>query len=349
MTNRSRWMVLGLVATLLGMGAGPAEAVVVQTKQGERIDAERVYPTVTALVIVARNFDLRVLPNGEVATIDGEAYTGPASVPSASPDPLLPTPLPASTPAASSSAPPAAPAAFYPLRPGTSRTYRLTVARQTWRRDGREMKPAGKEAATGVVQEVVDGADPMGPTALTETSTERTDGRAAHQSSVIHLLDPRADGAYLLGQTITEPNWAPPTQSGRISVPPMVWPASMRDGQTWTVGPYRHLGIYTAGRMQVVRQESVSVPAGTYPTAWRVEGFMHVFGGDRALRAGRLVMEHGTLETTTWFVPGLGPVKEEAKFHAHQTFFDKNVAAPERPGVLEERSTRVLTEYTLGR
>jgi hypothetical protein len=107
--------------------------------------------------------------------------------------------------------------------------------------------------------------------------------------------------------------------------------------------------MYTAGRMQVVGQEPVSVPAGTYPDAWRIQGFLHVFGGDQRLRAGRLVMEHGTLETTTWFVPGLGPVKEEAKFHAHQDFYPTGAKGPELPIVVEERSTRSLMEFGLGR
>ncbi|MOA65156.1 hypothetical protein D3C78_1914430 [compost metagenome] len=60
-------------------------------------------------------------------------------------------------------------------------------------------------------------------------------------------------------------------------------------------------------------------------------------------------MEHGTLETTTWFVPGLGPVKEESKFHAHQGFFPADSKAPELPIVVEERSTRSLMEYKVGR
>ena len=42
-------------------------------------------------------------------------------------------------------------------------------------------------------------------------------------------------------------------------------------------------------------------------------------------------MEHGTLETSTWFVPGLGPVKEVSKFHAHQNFFANDQAVPELP------------------
>jgi hypothetical protein len=238
---------------------------------------------------------------------------------------------------------------IYPLMPGTFRTYQLTQTRVTWHRENREMKQRDTEQATGVVKEVVVGADPMGPVAMTESIVERADGRAAQESSVVHLIAPREDGYYLLGQTVSEPALVPPVQESHISIPPMVWPRTLSVGQTWTVGPFRHLGMYTAGRMQVVGQESVSVPAGTYPDAYRIDGFLHVFGGDQRLRAGRLVMEHGTLETSTWFVPGLGPVKETAKFHAHQNFFANNPATPELPVVIEERSTRTLTEFGLGK
>lgn len=345
-----------ILATLLGAGvlaavwSAPALAVVVETRSGQRIDAERVYPTVTALVVVARDFNLSIIPNDEVASVDGEAYVPPAPTSSLPPSPV-PSPMPSAgeSPAPAPSVAPASATGIYPLRPGTFRTYRLTVARESWERVNRRMKPRGTDQGSGVVKEVVVGADPLGPAAMTETIIEQMNGKPAQESSTVHLIDPREDGYYLLGQTVTDRMLEPSTQTSRISIPPMVWPRTLTIGKTWTVGPFRHMDMYTAGRLQVVGRESVTVPAGTYPDAYRISGFLHVFGGAQHLRVGRLVMEHGTLETTTWFVPGLGPVKEEAKFHAHQNFFANRESTPEMPVVVEERTTRELTEFGLGK
>ena len=46
---------LVLVAGLLA--PAPADAAIVQLKNGEQVDAERYYPTVTAMVVIARNFE----------------------------------------------------------------------------------------------------------------------------------------------------------------------------------------------------------------------------------------------------------------------------------------------------
>lgn len=340
------------LATLLGAGvlatvwSAPALAVIVETRSGQRYDAERVYPTVTALVVLERNFNMKIIPNTEVATLDGEAYVPPTPESSLAP---TPTPSTGATPAPAPSVAPVSATGLYPLMPGTFRTYQLTLSRESWVRVNRRMKPRGTDKGAGVVKEVVVGVDPLGPAAMTETIIEQINGNPAQESSTVHLIAPREDGYYLLGQTVTDPMLEPSTQESRISIPPMVWPRTLAIGQTWTVGPFRHLDMYTAGRMQVVGRESVSVPAGTYPDAFRISGFLHVFGGAQHLRVGRLVMEHGTLETTTWFVPGLGPVKEEAKFHAHQNFFANAEQTPELPVVVEERSMRELTEFGLGK
>lgn len=332
-----------LAAGLVGLFALPAEAIVVITSSGERLEADRVYPTVTALVVLLGTQDMRLIPNAEVATVDGVPLER-ATFPEPTPGALSP-----SVPAPSPAAPAARAVGLYPLNVGTFRTYRLEQARTTWHRINRTMVRKGSEQETGYVKEVIVGSDPLGPVALSETIIEESPGQSSRESAVLHVIDARPDGYYLLGQTVTEPLLVPPQQESRVDLPPMLWPTSLSAGLTWTVGPFRHLGMYTAGRMQVVGRESVSVPAGTYPDAWRIQGFLHVFGGDQRLRAGRLVMEHGTLETTTWFVPGLGPVKEESKFHAHQAFFPENETAPELPIVVEERSTRTLTEFGLGR
>ena len=101
--------------------------------------------------------------------------------------------------------------------------------------------------------------------------------------------------------------------------------------------------------MKVVGRESVTVPAGTYPDAFKVTGYGHVFDGTQLLKGGRLVTDHGTLETTTWFVPGLGPVRDEAKLHMHQTYFPSSPKGSEVPLVVEEVSTRSLAGFQLGR
>lgn len=337
---------LVLAAGLLGALGLPAQAVVIETKSGERLDAERAYQTVTALVVILKSFDMRLIPVDEVATVDGVPLAQAnltASTPEASPEPDA-SPAPAASPSA-----PDPRAGLYPLRPGTFRTYNLEKTRTTWHRINREMKPRETAREQGRVIESVVGADPMGPVALTETVVQQAAGGLRSESSSVHVIDPRSDGYFLLGQTISEPMLSPSRQESRVDIPPMLWPTSLSAGQTWTVGPFRHLGLYTAGRMQVVGRESVTVPAGTYPDAWRIQGFLHVFGGEQRLREGRLVMEHGTLETTTWFVPGLGPVREESKFHAHQDFFPAGGKGPELPIVVEERATRDLLEFGLGR
>lgn len=334
-----------LAAGLIGMLGLPAEAIEVVTTTGERLIADRVYPTVTALVVLQGTQDMRLIPNAEVATVDGvplaqAVFPEPTPETAARPDAAV-SPAPAASPAPS--------VGLYPLKVGTFRSYRLEQTRTTWHRVNQAMDRKGTETETGYVKEVVVGTDPLGPVAMNETIIEEAPGQASRESSILHVIDARTDGYYLLGQTISEPLLVPPQQESRVDLPPMLWPASLSAGLTWTVGPFRHLGMYTAGRMQVVGQEPVSVPAGTYPDAWRIQGFLHVFGGDQRLRAGRLVMEHGTLETTTWFVPGLGPVKEEAKFHAHQDFYPTGAKGPELPIVVEERSTRSLMEFGLGR
>ena len=331
-----------LAVGLLGGLSLPAQAVVVETKSGERLEAERIYETVTALVVLLKTFDMRLIPNDQVATVDGVplAQAAPSPSPVASPEPGA-SPAPAASPEPS--------AGFYPLRPGTFRTYSLEKTRTTWHRIGREMQRHETIREQGRVNETVVGADPLGPVAVTETVFQQAPGRPGSESSSVQVIDPRSDGYFLLGQSVTEPALSPSRQESRVDIPPMLWPTSLELNQTWTVGPFRHLGLYTAGRMQVVAQEPVTVPAGTYPDAWRIQGFLHVFGGEQRLREGRLVMEHGTLETTTWFVPGLGPVREESKFHAHQDFFPAGGKGPELPIVVEERATRALLEFGLGR
>jgi hypothetical protein len=140
-----------------------------------------------------------------------------------------------------------------------------------------------------------------------------------------------------------------PRQEDRISTPPRLWPNALAIGQTWIVGPFERLGLNQVGRMEVVGRESVTVPAGTYPDAFKIVGHGHVFAGTQLLKGGRLVTDHGTLETTTWFVPGLGPVREEAKLHMHQSYFPTSPKGTEIPLVVEEVSTRSLSEFQIGK
>ncbi|MFN3429436.1 MAG: hypothetical protein ACK46X_05755, partial [Candidatus Sericytochromatia bacterium] len=87
---------LALAAGLAGALCLPAQAVVIETKDGERLDAERAYQTVTALVVILKSFDMRLIPVDQVATVDGlplaqanlQASPAPSPEPDASPAPV---------------------------------------------------------------------------------------------------------------------------------------------------------------------------------------------------------------------------------------------------------------------
>jgi hypothetical protein len=100
--------------------------------------------------------------------------------------------------------------------------------------------------------------------------------------------------------------------------------------------------------MEVVGVESVTTPAGAYPEAFKVIGRGSVFGGSQQLKNGRLVTDHGSIETTTWVVPGVGPVRELSKIHLHQGFFPFEDPKQEIPIVVEEEATRTLAEFHHG-
>jgi hypothetical protein len=115
------------------------------------------------------------------------------------------------------------------------------------------------------------------------------------------------------------------------------------------MGPFKRAKAYQVARMEVIACEPVTVPAGTYPEAFKVVGFGHVFGGAQVLKDGaRLITDHGTIEQTVWWVPGIGAVKEESKVHLHQDYFPAGEKGSEVPFVVEERSVRNLAEYTAG-
>lgn len=337
---------LGLAVLMAGLLAPmAAEAAEVVTKSGARIQAERMYPTYTTLVVLTPGSGLQLVPNEDVATIDGvpfhQVYWGEA----ARVDGVEKTETSASPDAATA----AAAAGLLPLRPGTVRRYTVEETRTTWVRRGQTMYRRPTEGSTGQVRVTVVGAAPEGPIAMRESIIEQPVGQPAREVQRLQLVENRADGLYLVGHQVEDPALGAGWQSEeRIAVPPMLWPSKLTVGQTWVMGPFKRMNAYQVARMEVTGMESVTVPTGTYPEAYRVVGFGHVFAGAQALKdGGRLVTDNGTIETTAWVVPGIGPVKEETKIHLHQSYFAPN-KGPETPFVVEERSTRSLAEYTPG-
>lgn len=341
---------LGL-AVLAGGVLAPAtaEAAEVVTKGGVRIQAERMYPTYTTLVVLTPGSGMQLIPNDDVATVDGvpfhQVYWGETARVDG-----VEKPETAAAPA--SAAPDALSAAaggVLPLRPGTVRRYAVEETRSTWVRRGQTMVKRPDEASSGQVRVTVVGAAPEGPVALRESIVEQVPGQPAREVQRLQLVENRADGLYLVGHQVEDAALGAAWQvEERIDVPPLLWPATLAQGQTWVMGPFRRMNAYQVARMEVVGVESVTVPAGTYAEAFRVVGFGHVFGGTQTLReGGRLATDNGTIETTTWIVPGIGPVKEETKIHLHQSFFPAD-KGPETPFVVEERSTRSLAEFTPG-
>lgn len=328
----------------------PAHATIV-LKDGTELKAERFFPTYTTLVVLTPGADMKLIPNERVETINGVPYEqvywgqeapiyGERDVPGAEA-------ATATDAAAPQAAPATAAAPILPVAAGSFRRYDLTGSRTTWVRRGRDMHRNADVDLVGMVRETVLGAAPEGPAALRESVVKHQPGRPAEEVQILQLIEQRPEGTFLVGYGLEQFGMGSAPGQERINVPPMLWPAELSVGKTWTVGPFKRLGLYQTGRMQVVGQESVTVPAGTFE-AFKVEGFGHVFGGVANLAAGRLITDHGTITSTTWVVPGVGPVKEERKIHLHQDFFPKGQTGFETPFVVEERTTRALAEYQTG-
>lgn len=334
-----------LLAAAMGVGivlapALPALALTVVTRDGRSLKADQVYYTNTHLIVIKDLADMELVPNGEVKTVDGipfeQAYWDqkPASVDN------IESPAPTPTAAAKGD---------WPMRPGTQRRYNLTKSITTWVRHGQDIQRRTSQSGSGSAVETVETSALPGKVAMTEVIRERLDDKPAHEVRLQDQIEPRPDGYYLMGQSMEDEQLRTPKLSDRISTPPRLWPNTFTVGDTWIVGPFERMGLNQVGRMKVVGREAVTVPAGTYPDAFKVTGYGHVFDGTQLLKGGRLVTDHGTLETTTWFVPGLGPVKEESKLHIHQDYFPTSPAGTEVPLVVEEHTVRTLAEYQLGR
>lgn len=329
--------------------AAERELARIELTDGEIVEAERFFPTYTTLVILTPGATMRLIPNDRVKAINGvpyeQAYWGREGTIYGEQE------MPAATDAAGVTEPEPAAAArpLLPLDQGAVRRYDLTGSRTTWVRHGREMKRNATVELTGLARETVVAAAPEGPVAVRETVIKSQPGEPAEEVQILQLLEHRDDGTYLVGYGLEDPRLGGAARQERIGVPPRMWPNTLEIGQTWTIGPFQRLGLYQTGRMQVVARESVTVPAGTFPDAYKVEGFGHVFGGVANLPTGRLITDHGTITSTTWFVPGIGPVKEERKIHLHQDFFPKGQTGFETPFVVEERTTRALAEHDAGR
>lgn len=344
----------GLAAGLAAVVAfaAPALASTVVLKDGTSIEADRLHYTYTHLVVVTPDNDMRLIANDQVRSIDGVSFTraywedrpghaddaGGANMTGAQPGA-----------AGISGVLGVTIDKLMPLKPGTYRRYDLDSIRTTWVRRGVKMDRRETVGSKGSVRENVTGAA-EGSTAvnLLEVINERVPGRPATEVTLRHKIEGRPDGYFLVGQSMQDPNLSPPLQEERITEPPRLWPQDLSVGTSWVIGPFTRLGLGQVAKMEVVAVESITTPAGTYPEAYRVVGKGNVFGGTQMLKTGRLVTDHGTIETTTWVVQGIGPVREVSKIHLHQDFFPYATKGSEIPIVVEEESTRTLAEFHPG-
>lgn len=346
------------MALVLALGAAPASAsalwplpavaapqVQVELKDGQSLNADTVYFTFTDLVVI-QGASLRTIPNGLIKSVDGRPLAEAARMVQVGAQGLSTAEASATT-----AANPLGQAAAWPLGVGMQRIYELDTARTTWVRRGQSMNRQGTSYKQGLVEEstLPAGAGAWVPPGSGPTLYESIwDARhaGARRTRVAHRIEVRPEGYFLIGQGMEDPMLRAPLVSERIAPAPMIWPRRFEVGMSWTVGPFNRLGLSQSGRMQVVDRESIEVPAGSFPEAFKVVGYGHVYAGTQELRGGRLVTDHGSLETTTWFVPGLGPVREQAKLHLHQHYFPKG--GQEVPLVVEEESTRRLKAYRPG-
>lgn len=337
----------GLASVAVGLGVArpvlAAPQVAIELKDGQSLRADRVYFTFTDLVVLEGS-SLRTIPNGLIKSVDGRPLAEAARMVQLGQGQAV------SEVPASASNPLGQPAAW-PLGVGMQRIYELDSARTTWLRRGRQMNRQGTSYKRGLVEEstLPAGAGAWvppgsGPTLYESIWDSRQAG--ARRTRVAHRISVRPEGYFLVGQGMEDPMLKAPLISDRISPAPMIWPSRFEVGQSWAVGPFTRLGLSQSGRMQVVDRESVEVPAGSFAEAFKVVGYGHVYAGTQELRGGRLVTDHGSVETTTWFVPGLGPVREQAKLHLHQHYFPQG--GQEVPLVVEEESTRRLKAYRPG-
>jgi hypothetical protein len=337
---------IAAAAVTLAALAAPAGATTVVLKDGSSTEADRLHYTYTHLVVITPDNDMRLIPNDQVQSIDGISFTR-----------AYWDDRPGHSDGAGSAMNGTAGAGglgvaidrLMPLKPGTFRRYDLESVRTTWVRHGRTMERRETIGAAGSVRENVTGpVEGSAALNLLEVITEKAPGRPAHEVTLRHRIEGRADGYYLVGQEMEDANLAPPIQEDRITDPPRLWPQDLSVGQSWVVGPFTRMGLGQVAKMEVVGVEAITVAAGAYPEAYKVVGKGNVFGGTQLLRNGRLVTDHGTLETTTWIVPGIGPVRELSKVHLHQDFFPYGERRGEIPIVVEEESTRTLAEFHAG-
>ena len=332
--------------------AAPAAAAEVKLKDGSSITADRLTYTYMYLVVLTPDNDMRLLPNDAVESVDGipfhRAYWG--EQPGHSDDIGGPTGQQGSAGNVVAGLAGTAVERLMPLKPGTFRRYDLEQVRTTWVRHGKKMERRETVEADGSVRENVTGpVEGGGAVNVLEIITEKQAGRPAHEVTLRHRIEGRADGVYLTAESMQDKNLQPTLQEEKLAEPPRLWPQSLVVGQTWVVGPFERLGLGQVMRMEVVGVEPITVPAGAYVEAFKIQGKGNVFGGSQQLKHGRLVTSNGNIETTTWFVPGIGPVRELSKIHVHQSFFPfRDKTGREVPLVVEEEATRTLAEFHLG-
>ena len=286
---------LAAAAACIAVMAAPAAAATVELKDGTTYESERLHYTYTHLVVITTDNDMRLVPNEQVKTVDGQAFTRAYWD-------ARPGHDESTTPGSHGGTYGATGAGvnidrLMPLKPGTFRRYDLEQVRTTWVRHGLKMERRETIEADGEVRENVTGPAGEGTTAVNmlEIIREKSPNRPAHTTTLRHRIEGRADGYYLVGGSMEDANLAPRVQNDSIIAPPRLWPQDLTIGQTWVVGPFQRLGLGQVAKMEVVGVESVTTPAGAYAEAFKVVGRGSVFGGAQQLKTGRLVTDATSL------------------------------------------------------
>ncbi|HEY9721857.1 MAG TPA: hypothetical protein V6D47_07570 [Oscillatoriaceae cyanobacterium] len=349
----ARYVLPALMALGLLAPAVPALADSTVVTKGGTLTAHEYYPTYTALVVITPDFRMKVIPTDQVVSIDGvpyaQAYWGTSNLQSDTIGNLGAGASPTAPNAArGATASGAASSRVLGLASGTRLVYDVQQVRSTWLRHGLTMAKRPDETLKGTKTSLVSASGTAG-LSLTENTTYGPAAKATPPTTLTLDLAPRGGGVYLQSMTNDDARLRPAHQVSHLAVPALLWPNDLSVGKTWVVGPYQGFGQSTVMRMQVVGQETVTVPAGTYPDAYKVVGYGHVCGGTFYTDKGRLANQVGVIEQQVWIAPGLGVVKQVQRLHLHQDYFPNQPKGAEQPLVLEIQQTDALREFSLGK
>jgi hypothetical protein len=317
-------MTLGTLCLWGSMGTMSAVASDVALVDGRHYDSESAYPSVTDLVVITRGTEeLLIIPNDQVTSIDGAPYHPNAPM----------RPLGDLAPEAT-----AVKATLLNSAPGSELLYTLSRTTDSWVRHGQRMDKKPSQHFDGLEQEtVLHGADPA-EIVLQKVRLKGQGPSAVETDRSYQRLSIRPDGYYLVGE-------GPALPGEKLQESVFEWPRALNNKAQWRFGPIAHGGHLEITQAQVTGQETISVPAGTFPNAYKVTSLSYLFAGDTHNHGVRFVTPYGTIALTTWLVPGLGVVQRDFHVHMHVDAFPADKRKAETPYVLDDHGSERLKSY----